>query len=180
MPQAPVRSLDLPDVGTSVFDVDSIIAGNFSLWFNDLDCYAGTGMSASSAKSIASTVLSLWLGVLACLLGCASPAKAVERAPQKTDVVQCPPNDDIGDSCCQHRGSSEKNRHHAMSCCPTETALTQKQTLAVPALTATDVAVLTLVHVEASPAVFENARAGAAIPWQSGRDMLKQVHVLRL
>jgi hypothetical protein len=145
-----------------------------------VNCYAGIGMNVSSAKSIASTVLSLWLGVLACLLGCASPGKAVERAPQRSGIVQCPPNDDAGDSCCQHRGSSEKNRHHAMSCCPTETALTQKQTLAVPALTATYIAVLTLVHAESSPAFFENSHAGDAIPWQSGRDILQQVHILRI
>jgi hypothetical protein len=145
-----------------------------------VNCYAGVGMSVSSAKSIVSTVLSLWLGVLACLLGCASPARAIERAPQRSGIVQCPTNDDTGDSCCQHRGSSEKNQRHAMSCCPTETALTQKQALAVPALTATYIAVLTLVHIEPSPAFFESTHAGDAIPWQSGRDILQQVHVLRI
>ncbi len=142
------------------------------------------GMGAPHIKSITATALSLWLGVLACLLGCASPAKAANPITSRTGVVQCPTGDtDSGDSCCQHGhnpGSSEKNRHHAMSCCPTETALTQKQVSISPALTFAVVAVLPLAEVSASLFHFDRSRANDEIPFQTGRDILQQVHILRI
>jgi hypothetical protein len=130
-------------------------------------------------RSITATALSLWLGLLACLLGCATPMKAGQhRSP--TPGVQCPERDDAGDSCCQHHpGTSEKNRHYAMSCCPTETALTQKQNLTVPAL-AVFVVVLLPLDLNVSVFDFVHSRSGDAIPWQTGRDILQQVHVLRI
>ena len=141
-------------------------------------------MNGGSTKSIVATALSLWLGVLACLLGCASPAKAANSAAGQAGVVRCPESEsEAGDSCCQHGhnpGSSEKNRHHAMSCCPTETALTQKQNSILPDLTVVFVAVLALAHVEASPFHFDRAHENDAIPLQTGRDILKQAHVLRI
>ena len=107
-------------------------------------------MNAFGIRSFEATTLSLWLGVLACLLGCATPAKA-SQSPSQTAAAQCPERDAAGDSCCQHSHNprrSERN-HHAMSCCPSETALTQKQNLTLPAL-AIFVAVLTLVQFDAS------------------------------
>jgi hypothetical protein len=141
-------------------------------------------MNGGSTKSIVATALSLWLGVLACLLGCASPAKGAASAAGHSAVVQCPESGcDAGDSCCQHNhnpGSSEKNRHHAMSCCPTETALTQKHNSILPDLTVVFVAVLALDHVEASPFQFDRAHENDAIPLRTGRDILQQAHVLRI
>jgi hypothetical protein len=67
-----------------------------------------------------------------------------------------------------------------MSCCPTETALTQKQNSILPDLTVVFVAVLALAHVEASPFHFDRAHENDAIPLQTGRDILKQAHVLRI
>src|SRR5579862_10042020 len=141
-------------------------------------------MNGRSTKSIVATALSLWLGVLACLLGCESPAKAANSAAGQAGGVKCPESgSDAGDSCCQHGhnpGSSEKNRHHAMSCCPTETALTQKQSSILPDLTVVLVAVLALAHVEASPLQFDRAHESDAIPTRTGRDILRQAHVLRI
>jgi hypothetical protein len=141
-------------------------------------------MIALSKRSIAATALSLWIGALACLLGCAKPAKAASPTPGRAGVVQCPTNEsDAGDSCCQRNhnpGNSEKNRHHAMSCCPTETALTQKQNLVLPALTVNFVAVLPLLHVNASLFDFDLSSANTEVPFQTGRDILQQVHVLRI
>ena len=67
-----------------------------------------------------------------------------------------------------------------MSCCPTETALTQKQNLALPDLTVVFVAVLPLFDLSTSPFHFELSPANKAIPLQTGRDILQLVHVLRI
>jgi hypothetical protein len=137
-------------------------------------------MSAFSMRSVTASALSVWLGVLACLLGCATPTKATQR--HEAGAV-CPDRTtDSGESCCQHDhnpGSSEKNRHHAMSCCPTETALTQKQNLTSPAL-AVFLAVLIPVETDASPFDFTRALLSDTVPWQTGRDILQQVQVLRI
>src|SRR5580704_1386809 len=136
-------------------------------------------MNFVQTRSITASALSLWLGVLACLLGCASPTKASQLRSQ-TVAVQCPDAGDSGDSCCQHHpGSSEKNRHHAMSCCPTETALTQKQNLTLPAL-AIFVADLIPAHLDGVHFDSTDSFSGDAIPFQTGRDILQQVHVLRI
>jgi hypothetical protein len=137
-------------------------------------------------RPVAATVLSLWLGVLACLLGCAKPASASKERRQGSEVgaVSCPNREpEVGDSCCQHGhnpGGSEKNRHHEVSCCPTETALIQKQNLTSPALTHFFVAVLTLGNLHTSSFVSASANASPTAVWQSGRDILLQVHVLRI
>jgi hypothetical protein len=137
-------------------------------------------------RPVAATVLSLWLGVLACLLGCATPASASTERRQASEVgaVNCSNRDmEVGDSCCQHGhnpGGSEKNRHHEVSCCPTETVLIQKRNLTSPALTHLFAAVLTLVNLHPSGYVPARTNASPAPVWQSGRDILLQVHVLRI
>jgi hypothetical protein len=142
-------------------------------------------MIALNGRSIAATTLSLWLGALACLLGCASPAKATDNpAAGRANVVRCPESDgNAGDSCCQRNHNpvgSKKSRHHAMSCCPTETALTQKQNLVLPALAVDFVAILPLAHVDASRIDFDLAGANGEVPFQTGRDILQQAHLLRI
>jgi hypothetical protein len=135
-------------------------------------------MNALGIRSVTASALSLWLGVLACLLGCATPTRAM---PTHQVGAICPKgSSDAGDSCCQNHnpGSSEKNRHHAMSCCPTETALTQKQIVISHALTSVFVAVL-MVSLDASP-LFERSHVGGASPWHTGRDILQRVHILRI
>jgi hypothetical protein len=136
-----------------------------------------------ASRSVTAISLSLWLGVLACLLGCAKPAAA---APQQhpssaTELTTCPEgNGNADDSCCQHgHDGAGKKSHHAMSCCPTETALTQKKTAAPPAVFVA-VDALALPAADAPAVVFETARSSVPVVSQTGRDILRQVHVLRI
>src|SRR5580658_1710730 len=107
-------------------------------------------------RSMTATALSLSLGVLACLLGCAKPAMASPTQGQHREIsaVNCPARDsDAGDSCCKHGHNpkrSGKDEQHARSCCPTETALIQKQNTAPPTATRQFAAVLALVDLGAA------------------------------
>jgi hypothetical protein len=137
-------------------------------------------------RSVMATALSLWLGLLACLLGCAKPAAAASMEQgQSAGMRVCPERDNgAGDSCCQHghddSGGSEKNSHHAKLCCPTETALTQKNSLAAAAPVSIHIAALTLPNFDVSGFVSASENAGVLALWHAGRDILRQVHVLRI
>jgi hypothetical protein len=137
-------------------------------------------------RSITATALSLWLGVLACLLGCAKPAMASRMQSQhrETSGVNCPERDsDAGDSCCKHGHNpnrSGKDEQHAMSCCPTETALIQKQSTAPPTVTHLFAAKVALVDFEAATFAFDDAASSESVPWHAGREILSRVHVLRI
>jgi hypothetical protein len=131
------------------------------------------------------TVLSLWLGVLACLLGCIKTASASPQGNQASEVgaLNCPAGREVGDPCCQqghNPAGSEKNRHHEISCCPAETALIQKQNFTSPVLTYLFAAVLMSVNLRTSSLVSDSTNASPATLWQCGRDILLQVHVLRI
>ena len=67
-----------------------------------------------------------------------------------------------------------------MSCCPTETALIQKQDMAPPTMTHLFAAVLALVDFEAATFAFGDAASGESVPWHAGRDILGRVHILRI
>jgi hypothetical protein len=146
-------------------------------------------MISLGLRPVAATALSLWLGVLACVLGCAKPSAASASAPQ-TEVsglsaAPCPDGGgDAGQPCCRHghdpADGSEKNEHHSISCCPAETALIQKQNVVPPAAAHLYVAVLMLPDFHPSNFVSANASAGPSTLWHSGRDLLLQVHVLRI
>jgi hypothetical protein len=146
-------------------------------------------MISLGLRSVTATALSLWLGVLACVLGCAIPSAASLSAP-KTQVsglsaAPCPdPGGDAGEPCCRHGHSpadgSGKNEHHSISCCPAETALIQKQNVGSPASAHLYVAVLVLRIFHSSNFVSANASASPSTLWDSGRDILLQVHVLRI
>jgi hypothetical protein len=135
-------------------------------------------------RSVTATALSLWLGVLACLLGCAKPAGAApqQHSSSGKQLMNCPEGGgDAGDSCCQHgHDGAGKNSHHAMSCCPTETALTQKKSIAAAPMVFVHVDALALISVDAATVVFESARSSVPVVSQTGRDILRQVHVLRI
>jgi hypothetical protein len=139
-----------------------------------------------SLRSLTATSLSLWLGVLACLLGCAKPTTAAEQRPSpEASMGVCPQSKSNADEpCCQHGhdapGRPDNKSDHANSCCPTETALTQKETLTAPPLVVVHAVALTLPSVGASPMVFTSLNASAPTLWQAGRDILRQVHVLRI
>ena len=140
-------------------------------------------------RSVTATALSLWLGVLACVLGCAKPSAAFPLVPEtQVSVLKATPCPDRGgdpeEPCCHHghnpANGSGKNEHHSISCCPSETALIQKQTV-VPHVSAhLYVALLMLGTFHSSSFVLANANASPSTPWHSGRDILLQVHVLRI
>jgi hypothetical protein len=130
-------------------------------------------------RSMTAAVLSLWLGVLACLLGCAKPAAA---ATPQHGMAMCPESGrDVGDSCCQHsQGNPDKNDHHAKSCCPTETALTDRKS--APVVLSVSVDVVTPALPVAAEFSVEFVSVGTTAPtlWDGGRDILRRVHVLRI
>ena len=136
------------------------------------------------SRSVTAITLSLWLGVLACLLGCAKPAGAApqQHSSSAKDLTTCPDGKgNADDSCCQHgHDGAGKKSHHAMSCCPTETALTQKKTTAAAPAVFVDVAALALPGADAPAVVLETARSSVPVVSLTGRDILRQVHVLRI
>ena len=146
-------------------------------------------MISCGLRSVTATVLSFWLGVLACVLGCGKLAAASPSA-QETQATgpraaACPePGGDIGEPCCRHGhnpgGGREKNKHHSISCCPAETALIQKQNAAPPASADLHVTKLMLPNFQLSNSVSAHANASPCILRHSGRDVLLQVHVLRI
>jgi len=143
-------------------------------------------MVSLGLRSVMATALSLWLGLLACLLGCAKPAAAasMEQGESAGMGVCLERDSEAGDSCCQHghddSGGSEENSHHAKSCCPTEIALTQKNSLAAAALVSIHIAALTLPNFDVSRFVSASENADVPALWRAGSDILRQVHVLRI
>jgi hypothetical protein len=145
-------------------------------------------MVSLGLPSVTASALSLWLGLLACLFGCAKPVVAASterRQSLEAGMGVCPERDsEAGDSCCRHGHdsprNSDKSSHHAKSCCPTETALTQKNSLTAPPLLYPHVTPLALPNFDVSG--FGSARESIERPTLShaGRDILRQVHVLRL
>jgi hypothetical protein len=102
---------------------------------------------------------------------------------QSAGMSVCPERDsDVGDSCCQRgrSGGSEKNSHHAKSCCPTETALAQKNGLAVAIPISIHIFALTLPRLDVSGFGSASENAGVPALWHNGRDILRQAHVLRI
>jgi hypothetical protein len=146
-------------------------------------------MISIGLRSVTATGLSLWLGVLACVLGCAKPSAASPSAPETQvfglSAAPCPDRGgDAGEPCCRHGHNPGdgpgKNEHHSISCCPAETALIQKQNIVSPASAHLYVAVLVLRAFHSSYLVSANANASPSTLSHSGRDILLQVHVLRI
>jgi hypothetical protein len=144
-------------------------------------------MISFGLRSVTATALSLWLGVLACVLGCAKLSAAspptAETQVSGPIAARCPDGgNEAGESCCRHghnpANGSGKNQHHSNSCCPTETALIQKQNAVPPSLVHLYVAALALPDFRA--ASFVSANATSSSLWRLGRDILLQVHVLRI
>ena len=145
-------------------------------------------MNAPRLRPATATALSLWLGILACVLGCANVSTASASIP-KTQVsglnaTQCPDRDVDAGSCCRHghhpAGGSDKDEQHAISCCPAETALIQKQNVASPALIALYVAASALPDLHATNFVSATAIATSSPFSHAGREILLQVHMLRI
>jgi hypothetical protein len=143
----------------------------------------------SCLRPLTATALSLWLGILACVLGCANVSTASASAPKKQvsglSAAPCPERDaDAGESCCRHghnpAGGSEKNGRHAISCCPAETALIQKQNVVPPSLIHLYVAALALPDFRSANFISATATASSSLARYMGRDILLQAHVLRI
>jgi hypothetical protein len=140
-------------------------------------------------RPVAATALSLWLGFLACVLGCANVSTAFASSPETRvcglRAAPCPDRDgDAGESCCRHGhnpvGGSEKNGHYRISCCPAEAALIQKQNVVPPSLVHLDVAASAIPDFRAADSVSATATARSSLFWPVGRDILLQVHLLRI
>jgi hypothetical protein len=134
-------------------------------------------------RSMTAVTISLWLGVLACLLGCANPAAAsTSGSKQEIGGVTCPESGrEAGDSCCQHSHGNPDNRsHHAKSCCPTETALTEREHAPIPLLVSVDLATAALPVAVAFSVEFVSVGATPPTVGNGGRDILRKVHVLRI
>ena len=146
-------------------------------------------MSWLRLRSVSATALSLWLGGLACVLGCVKPFAASPSAPEMqllgNSAASCPdPGGDARELCCRHShhpaNGSGKSGHPSISCCPSETALIQKQNVVPPVSAHFSAALLMLWTFRSSTFVYANANASPSMAWQSGRDILLQVHVLRI
>jgi hypothetical protein len=146
-------------------------------------------MVSLGLRSVAATVLSFWLGVLACLLGCAKPSAAFPLAQeiQVSGLKAAPCPDRGGDAeepCCRHgrnpANGPERNEHHSISCCPAETALIQKRSIVAPASAHLHVVVLLLPNFHLFESISANPSVNPSTLWHSRRDVLLQVHVLRI
>lgn len=142
-------------------------------------------MTAFCLRPMTATALSLWPGILACVLGCANAKTASASAPETQvsgiSAAPCSARDDgAAESCCHNpAGGSEKHGRHSISCCPAETALIQKQNVVPSSLLHLSLIVLALPDFRASSFVSTNATP-SSILWHAGRDILLQVHVLRI
>jgi len=146
-------------------------------------------MVSLGLRSVTATALSFWLGVLACVLGCAKPSAAFPLAPETQvsglKAAACPDRGgDPEEPCCRHghnpANGPEKNEHHSISCCPAETALIQKRNVVAPASAQLHVAVLVLRNFHLFDSISANPSASPSTLWHSRRDILLQVHVLRI
>jgi hypothetical protein len=145
-------------------------------------------MKIFCSRSLVSTVLSCWFGFLACLLGCAQPALAAALCKQAQDS-----GENLGSgnattedspSCCEpgRHSSREPNesKHRGASCCSLDAPLIQKQNAVSPLSSGTPTALL--VSFTFHPLGL-GSTSGAVRPPKvgyAGRDLLLQVHVLRI
>jgi hypothetical protein len=140
-------------------------------------------------RSLTGTALSIWLGFLACVLGCAQPTVAAELCPtaRQTSLRSSPfanPVDNYGGTCCHHQRGSSKNsgdkQQSSVSCCPLDATVIQKQSLSSPSPVSVHIAITALPVFDRSAYSLSTDRIGQPPLWQSGRDVLLQVRVLRI
>jgi hypothetical protein len=150
----------------------------------------GTHVNALRLRSLAATLLSSWLGFLACVLGCAQPVSA--SAPStvtqvfegKTAAKQEADGKMAEAGPCGHHGhgASGKNKQGSpsVSCCPLDATLIQKQTPVSPLRGYPFVVALMLLLGSPSFQLSAGKKTNAPTVWHRGRDVLLQVHVLRI
>ena len=147
-------------------------------------------VNAFRLRSLAATVLSLWLGILACVLGCAQPMSASTLSTHiRISELKTIGNEDTkgemadAASCFHHsRGASEKNKQNAqtVSCCPLDATLIQKQDPVSPLQTDSHVILLMLLAFRPALPLSAMNRTSAPTTGHAGRDVLLQIHVLRI
>jgi hypothetical protein len=141
-------------------------------------------------KHVTAVALSLWLGFLACVLGCVQPvfAGSLSTRAQIIRVGAAADEDghdrmaDVG-SCCHHSGKTpDKNRQGTsnVSCCPLDATLIQRQDPVPPLRTYFSVFVLALLALHALVPLSVSPETGPPLAWHAGRDVLLQVHILRI
>ena len=144
-------------------------------------------MKVCYSRPVVSVALSCWLGFLACLLGCAQPALAAadcEQVPSGPNSGPATSNGGASWPCCNHgSGPSDgqgKNRRSAASCCPLDATLIQKHDLISPLSAGTYVAVPVSVSLSFPKLLLDSDENPPSTVWFAGRDILLQVHVLRI
>jgi hypothetical protein len=146
-------------------------------------------MRAMHLRPVTATVLSFWLGFLACVLGCARPGLA-STPSSPTQISESRVAASEGSSgqmadaepCCHHsHGASQKNNQgaKAVSCCPLDATLIQKQDPVSAVSAHSYVAVLTLFVFHPSFQL-SASNGNATNVWHAGRDVLLQTHILRI
>lgn len=144
-------------------------------------------MKVRYLRSVLSAVLSCWFGFLACLLGCAQTALAATPCElvQSHGLNSGSPTSDTGNSspCCNHGGKSSggqrDNRHNGASCCPLNVTLTQKHDSVAPFSSDIYTAIPVSVALFFQNLLLDSFEISSPI-WSAGRDILLQVHVLRI
>ncbi len=142
----------------------------------------------SVLRPVTATVLALWLGFLACVLGCsrsvlASTPASIQISDSKAAGNEADGNmGDAGSCCHHHHGTSDGTKQgvQTISCCPLDATLIQKQGPASPH-TSHSYAVVLLVSV-LNPSFRVSASNGVISPpiCRAGRDVLLQIHFLRI
>jgi hypothetical protein len=147
-------------------------------------------LNALRLRSLTATGLSLWLGFLACVLGCTQPVRGAATSSHTGILaLNTRANEDgngkMADAgpCCHHgRGASEKSKQGAqtVSCCPLDATLIQKQDPVSRLRGYWSVAVLLLLAFHPSFPLSASNGKNAPIVWRTGRDVLLQIHILRI
>ena len=133
-------------------------------------------------KAFVASGLSLWLGALACLLGCAQPGLASARAIHPSQPLQCGTAETASDDgdCCHQGKSDPQQKDQApknLYCCPLDATIGQKQD-AAPVLHVQpvifEVTTLQSFHVQSESTLVQ------PLALHAGRDLLQQIHILRI
>jgi len=143
----------------------------------------------NTLRPITATALALWLGFLACVLGCAPPVLASTSSDAQISEPRAAVSE--GDSarmvddrpCCHHRhGAPDKNSQglQTISCCPLDATLIQKQDPLSSKSAHPFAAVLMLFVFNSSSGFSATNGISAPTVWHAGRDVLLQIHVLRI
>jgi hypothetical protein len=142
----------------------------------------------NALRPATATVLAFWLGFLACVLGCSQPVLASTPSQRQIAASTTTANQDdtseMADagSCCHHRdGTSDQNKQGLnISCCPLDATLIQKQDLGSAKTVYPSAVALVLVVVDPSSRfVTDDATNGPPL-LHAGRDVLLQIHILRI